>query len=242
MTLAIMQPYIFPYIGYWQLINAADTFVVYDNIQFSKSGWFHRNNILLNGQKTLFSIPLKKDSDSLDVVDRFISDEAQKQINKILAQIENSYKKSPYFKNVFPLIEGIFKYDEKNLFKYIYNSIIQVCQYLDIKTQIVISSRIDVDHSLIAQEKVIAINKALNSTQYINPIGGTELYDTDAFERENIQLNFLESEIPEYKQLKGDFIPYLSIIDVLMFNSKEDIKNMLEKYKKSNKGGVSERH
>ena len=90
MTIGIMQPYLFPYIGYWQLINIVDTFVIYDNIQFSKKGWFHRNNILLDGKKTLFSIPLKKDSDSLDVVDRFISDDADKEINKIIRQIENA--------------------------------------------------------------------------------------------------------------------------------------------------------
>ena len=84
MTIGIMQPYLFPYIGYWQLINAVDTFVIYDNIQFSKKGWFHRNNILLNGKKTLFSIPLKKDSDSLDVIERFISDGADKYIGKRL--------------------------------------------------------------------------------------------------------------------------------------------------------------
>jgi len=231
MKLAIMQPYLFPYIGYWQLINAVDTFTLYDNIQFSKNGWFHRNNILLNGQKNLFSIPLNKDSDNLNVVDRFISNETQTQINKILAQIENSYRKAPYFNNVFSLIKSIFKHDEKNLFKYIYNSIIQVCDYLDIRTQIVISSSVDINHSLKAQEKVIAINKALNSTQYINPIGGIELYNVDIFQKENIKLKFLESEVPKYKQFKNEFIPYLSIIDVLMFNNKEDIIKMLERYK-----------
>ena len=231
MKLAIMQPYLFPYIGYWQLINAVDTFTLYDNIQFSKNGWFHRNNILLNGKKNLFSIPLNKDSDNLNVVDRFISNEAQTQINKILSQIESSYRKAPYFNNVFSLIKNIFKHDEKNLFKYIYNSIIQVCDYLDIKTQIVISSSVDINHSLKSQEKVIAINKALNSTQYINPIGGIELYNVDIFQKENIKLNFLESEVSKYKQFKNDFIPNLSIIDVLMFNSKEEIKKMLSKYK-----------
>lgn len=231
MTIAIMQPYLFPYIGYWQLINAVDTFVVYDNIQFSKSGWFHRNNILLNGKKTLFSIPLKKDSDSLDVVDRFVSDEAQKQINKILGQIKNAYNKAPYFKEVFPFIKSIFLYDKKNLFRYIHNSIVEVCAYLDINTQIIISSTIEIDHGLKSQEKVIALNKAMDSTQYINPIGGTELYDTDVFQNENIHLNFLESEVPEYRQFKEEFVPYLSIIDILMFNSKEEVKEMLEKYK-----------
>lgn len=226
-----MQPYLFPYIGYWQLINTVDTFIIYDNIQFSKKGWFHRNNILLNGKKTLFSIPLKKDSDNLDVANRFISDGADKEINKIIRQIENGYKKAPYFEDVFPIIKEIFKNDERNLFKYIYNSILLICNYLEIDTKIIISSTIDIDHALKSQDKVIALNKALNATKYINPIGGTELYDFKEFQKENIELCFLESEVPKYKQFSDEFIPYLSIIDIMMFNNKDEIKKMLKKYK-----------
>lgn len=226
-----MQPYLFPYIGYWQLINAVDIFVVYDNIQFTKKGWFHRNNILLNGKKTLFSIPLKKDSDSLYVIDRFISTEADKEINKIIRQIENAYKKAPYFVDVFSMIKEIIQNDERNLFKYIYNSIIQICKYLEIDTKIIISSTIDIDHTLKSQNKVIALNKALNATKYINPIGGIELYEFEEFKKENIELTFLESNIPEYNQFGNEFTPYLSIIDIMMFNSKDDIKKMLIEYK-----------
>ena len=231
MTIAIMQPYLFPYIGYWQLINAVDTFVIYDNIQFSKKGWFHRNNILLNGKKTLFTIPLKKDSDSLDVIDRLISDDADKIINKIIRYIENAYKRATYFKDVFPVVKDIFQNDERNLFKYIYNSVLKICHYLEIDTKIIISSSINIDHTLKSQNKVIALNKALNATKYINPIGGTELYDFKKFQKENIELCFLESEVPEYKQFSNEFIPYLSIIDIMMFNNKDEIKVMLKKYK-----------
>ena len=231
MTIGIMQPYLFPYIGYWQLINIVDTFVIYDNIQFSKKGWFHRNNILLDGKKTLFSIPLKKDSDSLDVVDRFISDDADKEINKIIRQIEIAYKKAPYFKDVFPMIKEIFQNNERNLFKYIYNSVLEICNYLEIDTKIIISSTIDIDHSLKSQDKVIALNKVLNATKYINPIGGIELYDFEKFQNENIELAFLNSHVPEYNQFGKEFIPYLSIIDIMMFNSREEVKSMLIKYK-----------
>lgn len=231
MTLAIMQPYLFPYIGYWQLINAVDTFVIYDNIQFSKKGWFHRNNFLINDKKTLFTIPLKKDSDTLDVDDRYLSDDSEKQINKIVAQIKNSYKKSPYYNDVFPLIEAVLTNQEKNLFSYIFYSIRMICDYLDIDTKVVKSSTVDIDHNFRSQDKVIAINKSLNSTKYINPIGGIALYDKSSFNKEAIELQFLESEVPTYRQFNDEFIPYLSIIDVMMFNSKEEIKNMLEKYK-----------
>jgi len=230
MNLAIMQPYFLPYIGYWQLINTVDTFVIYDNIEYSKKGWFNRNNILMNNQKMMFSIPLKKDSDNLDVINRFLSDNSQKQILKILGQIKSSYQKAPYFDKAFPIIEDIFLNNETNLFSYIHNSILKICNYLDINTNIVISSQIDIDHSLKSQEKVIAINKALKSEQYINPIGGTELYKKNDFEKEHIKLNFLESDVPQYKQFNDEFIPYLSIIDIMMFNNKEEIKEMLKSF------------
>ncbi len=230
MTIAIMQPYLFPYIGYWQLIQAVDTFVVYDNIQFSKKGWFHRNNILLNGKKILFSIPLKKDSDYLDVVDRMLSEDSDKQINKIIAQIENGYKKAPYFNDVFPLVKDIFNSSEKNLFYYIYNSMQLVTAYLGIDTKIILSSTLDIDHQLKAEEKVIAINKILHADRYINAIGGQELYDKDRFSAEGLTLNFLNTEIAEYKQFNNEFVPYLSIIDIMMFNSKDEIKEMLNRY------------
>lgn len=230
MKVAIMQPYFFPYIGYWQLINAVDTFVIYDNIQFSKKGWFHRNNILMNCKKTMFTIPLKKDTDYLDVIDRYLSDDSEKHINKIVAQIKNNYRKTPYYNDIFPLIETVFLYQEKNLFSYIFHSIKIICDYLDIDTNIVKSSTIDIDHNLRSQNKVIAINKSLHSTTYINPIGGTELYNKESFKKENIELQFLESEVPMYKQFNDEFLPYLSIIDVMMFNSKKEVKKMLEKY------------
>ena len=225
-----MQPYLFPYIGYWKLINAVDTFVIYDNIQFTKKGWFHRNNFLMNGKKTLFTIPIKKDSDYLDVANRYLSDDSEKQINKLVAQIKNSYRKAPYYNDVFPLIEAVFLNQEKNLFNYIFYSIKMVCAYLDIDTKIVKSSTIDIDHTLRSQDKVIAINKSLNSRKYVNTIGGRELYDIESFNKENIELQFLKYEDLKYRQFNDEFIPSLSIIDVMMFNSKEATRNMLNSY------------
>ncbi len=230
MTIAIMQPYFFPYIGYWQLIQAVDTFVVYDNIQFTKKGWFHRNNILLNGKKSLFTIPIKNDHYSLAVRDRMLSDDSAKRIERIIVQIENRYMQAPYFNEVFPLIKDIFNFNEKNLFDYIYNSIQRVVGYLEIDTKIILSSTLDIDHQLKSVEKVIAINKILHADHYINAIGGQELYNKDSFFVEGITLNFLNTEIVEYKQFNNEFVPYLSIIDIMMFNSKDEIKEMLSRY------------
>lgn len=129
------------------------------------------------------------------------------------------------------MIKEIFQNAERNLFKYIYNSVIQICEYLEINTNIVISSTINIDHSLKSQDKVIALNKALNATKYINPIGGIELYEYEIFQNENIELAFLNSNVLEYNQFEKGFIPYLSIIDIMMFNSREDIKKLLLEYK-----------
>lgn len=231
MRVGIMQPYLLPYIGYWQLIKAVDTFVIYDNIQYSKGGWVNRNQILSNGQKRMFTIPLKKDSDYLDVRERRLSDNVLVDIKKILGQIEAAYKKAPYFQDVYPLLKRLLLNEERNLFEYIYYTVIEILDYLGVTTKLIISSSLGIDHSLKSQEKVLAINNKLGAKVYINAIGGQELYDRTSFKQQGIELLFIESMLPEYKQFNHEFVPYLSIIDVLMFNSKMDISIMLENYK-----------
>ena len=228
MKLAIMQPYFMPYIGYWQLMNAVDTYVVYDNIEYTKKGWFNRNRILLNGKDYLFTIPVKKDSDYLDVCERYVADDFKKE--KLLNMFCEAYHKAPYYSNIYPYIEKMVLYCDTNLFKYIYYSIGIVKELLGIKTKVIISSSIDIDHSLKGKDKVIAICKELGASEYYNAIGGQSLYDKNEFKNNGIELKFLKSELVPYKQLKNDFVAGLSIIDVMMFNSPEEIKQMLDKY------------
>jgi hypothetical protein len=133
---AIMQPYFFPYIGYFQLINAVDIFVVYDNIQFSKKGWFHRNRILVNGKDDFFTLPLKKDSDFLNVNQRSLSETWEHEKVKILRKIKENYRKAPHFTETMPLIEEIFGFANTNLFHFIYDSIVKICKILEIKTKL----------------------------------------------------------------------------------------------------------
>ncbi len=229
MKLGIMQPYFLPYIGYFQLLNAVDKYVIYDNIQFTKKGWINRNRILQNGKDTLITIPVEKDSDYLNICQRSVSSGFDRK--KLLNQIKESYRKAPYFNEIMPLIEEIVNYNDNNLFNYIYHSIVKICDYLKIDTEFIISSTIDIDHSLKGQEKVIAICKALSATEYYNAIGGQELYSIIDFEKENIKLNFVSSNLVEYKQFSNEFVPWLSILDVMMFNSTEEISSMLNDYK-----------
>lgn len=224
-----MQPYIFPYIGYFQLINAVDKFVIYDNIQFTKKGWINRNRLLLNGKDEYFTLPLKSDSDFLNVKERELSKDWLKEKNKTLNKIKENYKKAPYFKEVYNLVESNFNFESLNLFDFILNALKNTLNYLFIKTEIVISSTLAINHNLKAEEKVIAICKALNAETYLNPIGGIELYNKEHFLNEGIKLNFIKANNCIYKQLNNEFIPFLSIIDVMMFNSKEEIKRMIEK-------------
>lgn len=229
MKIGIMQPYFLPYIGYFQLLNAVDKYVIYDNIQYTKKGWINRNRILQNGKDLLITVPVEKDSDYLDIKDRLVSNGFDRQ--KLLNQIREAYRKAPYFDSVIPLIESIIKLDENNLFLYIYNSVKAVCEYLNIDTEIIISSTLDIDHSLKGQDKVISICKKLGTTDYYNAIGGQELYSVEDFKKENIDLHFLSANPIEYKQLKNEFVPWLSILDVMMFNSVDEIKTILENYK-----------
>ena len=226
-----MQPYFFPYIGYFQLINAVDEFIIYDNIQFTKKGWINRNRILVNGSDIYITLPLKKDSDYLDIKARFLSDDWPNERKKTLNRITESYRKAPQFNFVYHLIENILMHDEKNLFSFIFNSLRQINQYLDIKTPLIVSSSIPINHDLKAGNKVIELCKARKASTYINPIGGVELYSKEEFKNEGFELQFLKANNITYPQFKNDFVPFLSIIDVMMFNSKKDFKSMLQSFK-----------
>lgn len=230
MTLGIMQPYFFPYLGYFQLINAADEFVVYDNIQFAKKGWINRNRILVNGKDEYITLPLKKDSDFLDIRDRWLADSWAQDSKKMLNRVKESYRKAPQFIDVYPVIEKCILFEDVNLFGFIFNSLKEVNNYLGITTPLVVSSTVPVNHSLKSQEKVLEICKARKVTTYLNPIGGVELYSRGIFNKENIQLHFLKSSEVSYHQFNNEFVPWLSIIDIMMFNSKDKINTMLNAY------------
>lgn len=228
MKIGIMQPYFLAYIGYWQLLNLVDKYVLYDNIEFTKKGWINKNRLLCNGTDKLFSIPLKKASDYLDVKERFISDTYDRKL--FLKQIDTYYHRAPYFEEIYPLMKEIIMFEKDILFEYIEHSIRCICEYLDIKTEIIISSTLQYDNNLKGQDKVLAICQALNATEYYNSIGGTKLYDSEEFEKREISLKFLQADFIEYKQFQNEFVSNLSILDVLMFNSRDTVKGYLSRY------------
>lgn len=229
MKVGIMQPYFLPYIGYWQLLNAVDKYVIYDDVNFIKGGWINRNRILMNNEAKLFNVQMQGASPNKLINEVEVSQNLVWK-KKFLKTIENAYRKAPFYNDVFPIIEEIINCDEVNLALYLANSIRKICDYLNIKTEIIISSDLKKDNDLKSQDKVIAICKELNGTEYYNAIGGQELYSYEDFKNEGIKLSFLKTSEIRYKQFKNDFISNLSILDVLMFNSKDEINKFFIRY------------
>ena len=225
MRLAIMQPYFFPYIGYFQLIAAVDQFIVYDNIKYTKKGWINRNRMLKNGKDEMFSLPLKSDSDYLDICERELAADFNR--DKLLNQIKSAYRRAPYFAQTFPVVEQIVRYEDANLFRFLHHSIVKTCEHLEIKTEIKISSSLAIDHGLKNQDKVLSLCEAVGASTYVNAIGGKELYSKETFREKVLELKFIQSKPFEYPQFDNEFVPWLSIIDVMMFNPLDTIRTCI---------------
>ena len=225
MKIGIMQPYFFPYIGYFQLIKTVDVFVVYDNIKYTKKGWINRNRMLQNGKDVMFSLPLKSDSDYLDVCKRELAADFNRE--KLLNQFKGAYLRASYFAQTFPLVEQVVRYEEANLFRFLHYSIAKTCEHLGITTEIRVSSDIVIDNDLKNQDKVLALCEAVGANVYVNAIGGMDLYSKEAFREKGIELKFIKSKPFEYPQFGDEFVPWLSIIDVMMFNPLDTIRTCI---------------
>lgn len=232
MKVAIMQPYLFPYIGYFQLINSVDLFVICDDVQYIKGGWINRNRILVNNHDHMFTFSLKKDSSHLNINKRYFSERIGIEKQSFLKTLKASYGKLERYDEVSCLIEEVLSGNviDQDISKIITRGLKVICNYLDIHTKILFSSEIPKNNELTREDRVIEINKQLHATHYINPIGGMELYSKGNFLKHNINLSFLKSKPIQYKQNGKEFIPWLSIIDVLMFNSRDEVKQLLDEY------------
>lgn len=222
-----MQPYFLPYIGYWQLIDAVDIFVIYDDVNFIKKGYINRNSILVGEKLHKFTLELKEASQNKLINEIKIGNNC----NKLLKSFEFNYKKAPYFKSVFPILKDILSQDEKNLANFIAYSLKKISGYLDIDTKFIFSSEINKNNDLKAQSKLINICQSLKTQYYISAINGVKLYNKEKFKENNINLSFLDTKIIEYHQATNKFIPNLSIVDILMNNDKFIIDKMLKSFK-----------
>lgn len=230
-SIAVMQPYIFPYLGYFQLINAVDEFVFYDDVNFIKQGWINRNRLLLNGEEHIFTIPISKASSFTEIKDLSVHPMLYaKWRKKFLKGIEQSYKKAPHFNPVYQLICNVVE-TPQSISNMAELSVITVMDYLGIKKNVYKSSisfkdSKDIDRA----DRLIEICKKTDTSTYINLIGGAELYSNDYFSPKGVTLQFLKPSLKPYKQFTDDFVSGLSIIDVLMFNSKDECINLINTY------------
>jgi len=230
MNVSIMQPYFFPYIGYFQLIAVSDVFVLHDDVQYIKGGWVNRNRILFNGESRMITLPVQKDAHELPInARRYIAD---KQARKdIINLIKQAYPRAPFFQLIFSFLIELLMFEDKNVAHFNENLIRRITDYLGLSCKIITSSCMDKNNDLKGERRVLEICKQLGATSYINLIGGTELYHHESFRQHEISLHFLEAKNECYEQLGKTWVPFLSIIDVLMFNSVEEIRRLLTQHR-----------
>lgn len=210
-----MQPYLFPYIGYYQLAASVDRFVFYDDVGYMKGGWINRNRLIFSGQVKYFTLPLMNGSPNNNINDVMISEMHHKQTKKILDSIKFSYAKKPFFSDVFPLVENILTSENKSIAELAKLSIIHVLQFCGINIDYIMTSSIYNNSHLSSVARVIDICKRENTQTYVNLPGGKDLYNIEEFSDENLTLEFISPNLLNYTGQK-DFNPGLSIIDVLM--------------------------
>ena len=238
MKLAIMQPYFFPYIGYWQLIFAVDRFVIYDDVNFIKQGWINRNRILINGEPSYITIPLDGASPNKRICDIPMQTSPLWR-KKMLKSIEFSYRKSPFFDEVFAEVDKLISIPATNLAGYLAQCLESLATFLTIGTEFVQSSRDYGNSNLGGQDRVLDICNRESATAYVNLPGGQTLYDATSFANANINLSFLSGRISPYPQRVADFVPNLSIIDALMEIGVSGVRERLLEFDLRDAGGGS---
>lgn len=236
MKLSIMQPYFFPYIGYFQLLSFSDKFIIYDDVSYIKQGWINRNKILVNNKPSLFTIPLSDSSSNKLICEVYVGPKMfSKWKDKFLRTINQAYAKAPYVNLVTAIVEDVLlDAADRPISEVATKSITCVASFLGINTPIVETSSVYDNKALSAQSRVLDICRQERADLYLNPIGGQTLYSKNDFASQGIRLVFIEPDFIEYKQLKAPFVPWLSILDVIMFNPPHEVRgSLLTKFKLS---------
>ncbi|WP_426416867.1 WbqC family protein [Aestuariirhabdus sp. LZHN29] len=226
MRVSVMQPYFIPYLGYWQMMSAADVFVVFDDVNYIKRGYVNRNSILLHGLPHLVTLQVNQASQNRKICELSVGDNS----NKILETMRHAYSKAPYYKGVMQMMHESLQGDRSSLSNFLENSIKVIALYMGIETRFLFSSSFSHDSSMKGSERIIDIAGRLGANTYLNPIGGVGLYSKEEFSQNGIELSFLKMEEVRYPQLGDRFVPNLSIIDVLMFNDVSTVKELLGRY------------
>lgn len=217
MRIAIMQPYFLPYLGYFQLLNAVDRFVLCNDFQFTKRGWVKRNRVLQNGKVVVISVPLKHGSDYAQIRERHLADDVEAQFRHLRRRLEEAYRRAPYFDEGMRLVIECLEGPRDNLFVFLQHCVRCVADLLLIRTPISVSSDAAIAQAHRGQDRVIQLCQYFGAQQYLNPPGGRDLYDAATFRSAGLDLQFLEPRLPRYAQNEtAEFVPALSVVDVLM--------------------------
>ena len=228
MKLALMQPYLFPYIGYFQLLAQVDRFVFYDDVNFIKNGWINRNRLLLQGEPRYFTVPLRDASPFRKIRDVEVAAAAGWR-RTIRESIRHAYGKAPNFVAVSALVERVLETETTRIGELAKASVRAVADHLALETELVDSSSRYANESLSGAARVLDICSRERASDYYNAPGGRSLYDADEFARHGIALHFVAPEAIEYRQGGAAFVPGLSIIDVLMHNDAAQTRELLRR-------------
>lgn len=229
MKLAIMQPYFLPYIGYFSLFYNSDEFVFFDTVQYTKKSWYERNRIIkLQGGFSYIKVPLEKVKIGTAINEVKI-DNSSDWKSRILAQLY-IYRKAPYYNDVINLITNTLDEDHDYLYTLNIELIKSILDYLGIQTKIHVLSRMNLDIDTVnsPDEWALNISKKMKAETYINSPGGESFFNKEKYKKSGINLLFVHQPLENYQQLNQTNELGLSILDVLMHNSKEDIIKMLD--------------
>lgn len=227
-----MQPYFFPYIGYYALIKNTDKWIIFDEVQFIRHGWIERNRILKPNEGWQYiSVPLEKHSREVLIKDIKIRN-TEDWKEKIIKQLDHYKKRAPFYTPVITLLKTVFLLQTDNITLLNAHLISESCKYIGISFNYEIYSKMNLKIEPVIEpgDWALNISKAIGATCYINPPGGIEIFDKVKFKRAGIDLKFLKIKLKDYNQQRTIFEPGLSIIDVMMFNSPDVICEMLNQY------------
>lgn len=228
MKLAVMQPYFLPYIGYFQLMAAADVFVLLDDVAFINRGWINRNRLLLDGAPKRFTLPLSGASQNRRICDLALADEPRWR-ERLLATVDHAYRRAPQYRPVRALLERVLMSGTQRLDELLLASLREVAGLLGLETEIRPSSRVYGNEALKGQARILDICRLEGATHYLNPPGGSALYDAEAFAAAGLQLRFVQPQPISYAQFGASHVPWLSMLDVLMFNDVPAVRELLRR-------------
>lgn len=221
-----MQPYFLPYLGYWQLLNYVDRFVIYEDVNYIKRGWINRNRILINGEPHYLTVPIR-DASQNSLISELSINEAGDWRNKMLRSIDCAYRKSPFFAEVFPVLQEIVQHDCGDLAKFLAHQLLRLSEFIGIDTELVASNGRYGNRELSGQDRLIDICQRELASIYVNAEGGMTLYDVGDFSAAGISLQFLKMNPITYIQRASEFLPNLSIVDVLMALGRDGVEEKI---------------